>query len=122
MLFLFAMLPVWGPLIPPIEGAVWPVTSKVTFVDQTAVSGGLKARMSFTKLRNCEIVGLSLDKNNVPIEFEPITGYIGSLVTRGTGPQITRFWFIGADSIDGMRLRFIHRCNPLWTTVTVVFP
>lgn len=119
---ILAMLPVWGPLVPPLEGAVWPVTSKVTFVEQKLVAGGFTVRMSYNKLRDCEIIGVSMDRNGVPIEFEPVNGSVDKLTTRGTGPQISREWFIGSDRIDELRLRFIHRCSPFWTTVTIAFP
>lgn len=122
VLFVLAMLPIYGPLLPPLEGAVWPVTSKVSFVNAAPTEGGLTARMSYTKLRDCEIIGVSLDRNGVPIEFEPVAGSLEALTTRGTGPQISRQWFIGADSTDGLRLRFIHRCSPWWMTVTIAFP
>jgi hypothetical protein len=121
MLFL-AMVPIWGPLLPPVEGYLAPVTSKVSFVNAAPTEGGLTARMSYTKLRDCEVIGVSLDRGGVPIEFEPIAGSLEALTTRGTGPQISRQWFIGADSTDGLRLRFIHRCSPWWMTVTIAFP
>lgn len=43
-LLFFAMLPIWGPIVPPLEGAVAPVTSKITFIQQTQVEGGITAR------------------------------------------------------------------------------
>lgn len=122
MLLIAAMLPVWGPLLPPIDGALAPVTSKVTFVGVTRVEGGLTARMSYVKNRECEILGVSMDRGGVPIEFSPVTGSSDRLVTRGTGPQISRVWFIGDDNLEGLRLRFVHRCSPLWITVTVAYP
>ena len=118
----FAMLPIWGPLIPPIEGAIWPVTSKVIFVNQMPAEGGMTARMSYVKYRDCEILGVSLDRAGVPVEFEPVVGSSDNLVTRNTGPQLSRRWFIGDDKVDGLRLRFTHRCSLWWTTVTVAFP
>lgn len=121
-MLVFAMLPVWGPLMPPLEGAVMPVTSKVSFTAVTPVEGGMTVRMNYTKNRNCEIIGVSMDRTGVPIEFDPVSGSTDNLITRGTGPQISRLWFIGNDDMDGLRLRFLHRCHMLWTTVTVVYP
>lgn len=121
MLFL-AMVPIWGPLLPPVEGYLAPVTSKVSFVNAAPTEGGLTARMSYTKLRDCEIIGVSLDRKGVPVEFEPVSGSLDALTTRGTGPQISRQWFIGNEDTEGLRLRFVHRCNPFFTTVTVAFP
>jgi hypothetical protein len=121
LLFL-AMIPVWGPLLPPLEGALAPVTTKVAFIQQTPVEGGLNVRMSYEKLRDCQILGVSMDKNGVPVEFEPVVGSVDALVTRGTGPQISRLWFVGNDNVTDVRLRWIHRCSPLWTVVTVAYP
>jgi hypothetical protein len=121
-MLVFAMIPIWGPLLPPLEGQLLPVTSKVRFVNVVEVEGGLRTRMSYTKLRDCQILGVSMDRNGLPVEFEPVVGSTESLVTRGTGPQISREWFVGASKLDDVRLRWIHRCNPLWTVVTVAFP
>lgn len=121
-LLILAMIPIWGPLMPPLEGTIAPVTSKVTFIEVKAAEGGLTARMSYTKNRDCEIIGVSLDRGGVPIEFAPVNGSVDKLTTRGTGPQISREWFIGSDNTDGLRLRFIHRCHFWWTTVTIAFP
>lgn len=122
LLLTLAMLPVWGPLMPPLEGMIAPVTSKVSFINAAPVEGGFTARMSYTKNRDCEIIGVSMDKNGVPVEFEPVAGSLDALVTRGTGPQISRLWFIGNDDLNGLRLRWTHRCHPLWIVVTVAYP
>jgi hypothetical protein len=122
LLLVVTLMPLYGPLLPPLEGQFLPVTSKVRFVDVIEVDGGLRTRMSYTKLRDCQILGVSMDRNGMPVEFEPVVGSTDSLVTRGTGPQISREWFVGASKLDDVRLRWIHRCNPLWTVVTVAFP
>lgn len=122
VLLVFAMLPIWGPLMPPLEGSLAPVTSKVTFTSQASTEGGMLVRMAYTKNRDCEIIGVSMDRDGVAIEFEPVTGSTDNLVTRGTGPQISRQWFIGDDKVDGLRLRFLHRCHFWWTTVTIAYP
>ena len=121
-LLVLAMVPIWGPLMPPLEGTIWPVTSKIAFVGVRPVEGGFYARMSYTKLRDCEIIGVSMDSRGVPVEFEPVSGSVDTLQTRGTGPQISREWFIGSDSLDDVRLRFVHRCSIAWTTITVAYP
>lgn len=122
ILLIIAMIPVYGPLMPPIDGALWPVTSKVTFIEQRATEGGVIIRMRYVKNRDCELAGLALDRHGVPIEMDPVQNSENRLTTRGTGLQVSREWFIAADSLDDMRLRFIHRCNPLWLTVTVAYP
>lgn len=122
MLLLLMALPIYGPLLGPIEGYLAPVTSKVTFVDVREFEGGTVLRMSYTKLRNCEIVGVSLDRFGAAIRFEPVADSKATLTTRGTGPQISREWFVDAKSLDGLRLRWFHRCSPLYVTETVAYP
>ena len=120
-ILLVAMLPVYGPLVPVIEGEVAPVTSKVEFVDVTPLaSGGFTVRMRFTKYRDCEYLGATLDANGMPVDFAPVAG--GTPETLSTGERLSRPWFVGATSLDGLRLRWSHRCNPFWTTITVVYP
>lgn len=82
----------------------------------------MTARMSYNKNRDCEVIGVSMDRNGVPVEFEPVGGSLDNLITRGTGPQISRLWFIGDDSVEGLRLRLLHRCNPFYITVTIAYP
>lgn len=121
-LLIAILLPLYGPLMPPLEGALLPVTTKVHFINVRPTDGGLIVRMSYVKMRDCQILGVSMDKNDVPIEFEPVVGSVDALATRGTGPQISREWFVGSDDLDGVRLRWIHRCNPFWQVVTVAYP
>ena len=121
-LLILAMVPIWGPLMPPLEGQLLPVTTKVKFINTRPIEGGTILRMSYEKLRDCQILGVSMDKNGVPIEFEPVAGSLDVLTTRGTGPQISREWFAGTDKLDDVRLRWVHRCSWLWTTVTIAFP
>lgn len=122
ILLVFAMVPIWAPIIPPLAGLIAPVTGKVTFIEQTPVEGGMHTRMSYYKNFDCTIEGVSLDRNGVPIIFEPVVGSLKTLTTKGTGPQISQLWFIGDDKIEGLRLRWIHRCNPYFLTVTIAFP
>lgn len=121
LLLLLILMPIYAPLMPTIEGNFSPVTGKVEFVDITPVPGGFVARMQYIKLRNCEYLGASLDKAGTPIEFSPYNGPPPT-GTFPTGPQLSRPWFIGAANLDGLRLRWVHRCNPLWLTVTVAYP
>lgn len=124
VLLIFAMVPIWAPIIPPLAGLIAPVTGKVTFIEQTPVEGGLTTRMSYYKNLDCELLsgGVSVDRDGVPVLFEPVNGSLKTLVTKGTGPQISQLWFLGDSSTEGLRLRWIHRCNPYFLTVTVAYP
>lgn len=123
VLLFIAMLPLYGPMMPDIEGSILPVTSKIEFLSPVVVDGGLAAPMRYTKFRNCEYLGVSADDvmSGEPVDFHPFVGP-PPLGTWATGPHISRAWFIGAPTLAGLRIRFIHRCSPLWLTVTQAFP
>lgn len=123
VMFVFLALPVFGPLMPAIEGGVWPVTGKITFINQTPVQGGIAAQMSYTKDRDCQFLGVSADNlmSGEAVDFHPYLGDI-PVGTWATGSHISRPWFIGAPNTDGLRVRWVHRCSLLWLTVTQAFP
>lgn len=120
LLLLVVAFLVFAPMMPEIDGRIFPVTTKVSFFDVKATEGGLAARMSFVKLRNCEFLGASLDRDGQSIEFAPVSGE--DPLTIAAGERVSRPWFIGSDNVLGLRLRFVHRCSPLYTTVTLVYP
>lgn len=122
-LLMLALLPIYGPLMPGIEGRFLPVTTKIEFLNMTPVQGGIAAQMKYVKTRECEYLGTTADNimSGEPIDFYP---YLGAqpVGTWATGQHISRPWFIGAPSLDGVRIRWLHRCSPLWLTVTQAFP
>lgn len=120
ILMALLMLPIYGPMLPTIEGGLWPVTGKVEFIGVTEVDGGVTARLKYTKYRDCEYLGASLDANGMPVDFEPVAG--GEPITVGTGERLSRPFFIGTKDLAGLRLRWLHRCSPYWLTVTVGYP
>lgn len=122
-LLFIAMLPLYGPIMPGIEGRLLPVTTPISFINVTQVDGGFAAQMKYIKLRDCEYLGASADNvmSGEPVEFHPYTG-VQPLGTWATGQHISRPWFVGALSTDGLRIRWVHRCSPLWLTVTQAFP
>ena len=122
LLLFFALMPLYGPLMPTVEGRFFPVTTKITFVNPRPTDGGTLAQMSYVKSRDCELLGVSADDmmSGQTIEFHAVVGT--SVGTWATGPHISVPWFIGAPSITGLRVRWVHRCNPLWLTVTQAYP
>lgn len=120
LLLFFVLLPIYGPLMPVIEGQFLPVTSKVVFKNVTPVEGGLSVRMQFEKLRDCEFLGVTADRDGISVDFEPING--GLPITLPAGDRLSRPWLLGSTDLEGIRLRFTHRCGPWWITVTVGYP
>lgn len=120
ILLVMGMLPLYGPLMPTIDGSLLPVTSKVQFVDVHPVEGGLSVRLQFKKLRDCEFLGVTADRDGVSVPFDPVAG--GLPITLPTGDRVSRPWLLGTTDLDGIRIRWVHRCNVYYTTVTVGYP
>lgn len=119
-LLVLLMASIFGPLLPVLEGTFFPVTSKVEFVDPQAVQDGLIVRMKFTKYRDCEYLGVAADRDGISVDLEPVAG--GLPITLPTGERLSRPWKIGTTDLKGVRLRWVHRCNPFFTTVTIGYP
>lgn len=119
-LLILVMVIIFWPLMPVLEGWAFPVTGKISFVDVVQTDGGLSARMKFNKFRDCEFLGVSADRDDVPIAMDPIHG--GFPITLPTGQRLSRPWLIGTDSLEGIRVRWVHRCSPYWTTITMGYP
>ena len=120
LLLIVALFPFYGSQFPRFDGWLFPVTGKMTFSDVRPADGGVTVRLSYTKLRDCEYLGASMDHEGVSVDFYPVDG--GVPTTLATGQHVSRPWFIGSPTVDGLHLRFVHRCNPLYTTVSDVYP
>lgn len=121
LLVLVALLPVYGSFMPYVEGNYWPVVSKATIISAVTSGSGVDITYTYTKYRLCELVGYSakvggLDTLLVPIKEPP------GLSTRGLGPEAPRTWHLVAPNLEGTEIWVIDRCNPLWLTVTKVYP
>lgn len=119
-LLLVLGFPFYATTFPRFDGWLFPVTSKVELLDVQPTDGGVTVRLAYTKLRDCEYLGSTMDRDGMPVDFYPVTG--GQPTTLATGRHLSRPWFVGSADISGLHLRFVHRCNPLYLTVTDVYP
>lgn len=120
LLLFFALLPVYAPLMPSLEGAIRPVTSKIDFVDVKPYEDGLSLRMHYFKLQDCVYRSASADKDGVFVSFVPIAG--GEPATYPTGERLSQPWKIGTTNLGDIRIRWVHECHPYWDTVTIGYP
>lgn len=113
----------YSPLMPTLEGMALPVTTKIEIVGGVERGwDGIDFRFAYTKLRNCELLGTDVrGPGGKFVYFYPLPQQ-GAPQTRGLGPQVSNKWHLGADSLEGLQMTFIHRCQPLWVTVTKVWP
>lgn len=117
---------------PALETTYWPVVSKMQIVHmEPAEEGWVKMRVSFTKLRDCEYVGLAWFKGTRPDDFERVAVMLqrdpsdtGS-PTRPLGTQRAGPWRVAVTPEEFKYKSFAqlwHRCHPFWTTVTEFYP
>lgn len=121
LLLLLAFLPAYGPYMVYLEGALFPVTSKIDILSQQIEDDGLTIRFAYTKHRPCELVSASLRRGENEVGFYPVSSS-SAPVTRLPGRQISRLWFVESQSLTGIDMWFVHRCSPLWLTATQVYP
>lgn len=120
-LLILIMFPLFGPVMPTIDGNLFPVTGKIEFVDPVSVNGiHTVVRMQFVKLRDCEYLGVTASRDDQQVDFEPVSE--SKPITVPTGERISREWRLDTTDLAGLSVRFVHRCNPFWTTITVAYP
>lgn len=111
-----------GPWFGEIEGIVAPVTTKVTLENIREADGNTYFTMRFTKLRNCELRGVTIRRNGVSVASGPAPGE-PTPSTVSPGPRQSQMWFaFGGLPVDGLEIIWAHRCTFLWTTITRVYP
>lgn len=138
-LIILAMLPVYGPLMPNIEGKLWPVTTRIEFVDPVTLEplfdtttgaqripltpdpddpASIFVKFNYTKIRGCTYVSTEAKQHGVHVDFE-VTEAPGG--TRIPGRQVSQRWRLHTVDFAELEVYFIHQCNPYWQTYTKVF-
>ncbi len=125
-LFIIAVvfvLAIFGPWIGELEGQLFPVTSKVTISDIQEDGEGTLFRMGFNKLRNCELIGITVKRRGVAVPAGPAPGEIGGNGTLAPGARRSQAWLVpGSTPLDDMEITWSHRCSPFWVTITHAYP
>lgn len=126
LLAVLAFLPVYGPWMAYAEGHFFPVTSKVSIIEERPAQGpdgGINIRFAYHKYRACEIVSTTMKRGEQDVGFTPVNSDANSApTTRLPGQQISRLWHVDANSLEGLEMWFVHRCSLLWLTATQVLP
>lgn len=111
----------WGSifLAKSVEINNFPVVNSVEITEAIPVAGGLSVYLHFTKVRSCEFLGVIWYDNAghvVPVKFATDVG------TRPPSKNEVGPWLVGLDSLEGSTLFAHHRCHPLWTQFTQMYP
>jgi hypothetical protein len=118
---------------PSIETRMFPAVSKLRIL---SMMSGPEPHTSviqaeFTKLRNCEFLGIAWFKITPAGDFERVPVILlrkpgdNSSPNRPLGLQRAGPWQIGVDRDDIYSksfARLTHQCHPLWPTSTEFFP
>ncbi len=116
-------LPIYGPIMPMIDGFILPVTTKISPVHPVVTDdGGLEFKFQYTKLRACEYLGTEARLSGYHVDFGLAPGQLQMGGTRSTGAQISQLWHLDNPTLQGVTIYFLHRCMPLWISQTQVYP
>jgi hypothetical protein len=105
---------------PYLETRFFPVVRDTEIEHAERVEGGVSFFVGFTKVRQCEFLGLAWYVGNVrvPVNFEPSA--VNSPSSRPTGGQYAGPWLVVTQdaSVRGNVAYVYHRCHPLWVTIS----
>jgi hypothetical protein len=117
---------------PAIESRWFPVLSKMQVLELQSLTDQTSAvRAEFTKLRNCEYLGIAWYHGSQQKDFERISMVPirdpddTSSANRPVGTQRAGPWRLTMPADEVLRNSFVqafHRCHPFWTTVTDFYP
>ena len=118
---------------PWAETAFWPVVTKIT-VDkiEPGPGGTTMVWVHFTKMRNCDYVGVAwylgdrkTDFTRITIDANPPGGIPAPTPTRPVGLQSAGPWRVWVAPEFFQSTSFgevFHRCHPFWTTRSLFHP
>lgn len=118
-----ALTPALFSVGPEIETRFFPVVENVQVENVTKVEEGVAFYVSFRKIRQCEFVGVAwyMGPERVGVEFAP--GHNLYPKTRPVGDQYAGPWMVrNIQSLEETRAFSVHRCHPLWETVSPFYP
>lgn len=117
---------------PAIETRFFPAVSKLTITSIETTDDGLaRITAQFTKLRDCEYLGIAWYHGSAAGDFERVPVILmrqegdNSSPNRPTGTQRAGPWIIGmppGEIAGNSFARLSHRCNPFWVTTTDFYP
>lgn len=121
-----ALLPLWGPMMPRIEGRVLPVTSHwgMEPIETQGGREGARFYLRFTKLRDCDLVNYSFIHRETLVRANVEAEYGYTVVTLPAGEEHRTGPFIawGVSDITDYTAVTVHRCHPFWLTISEVYP
>lgn len=117
---------------PAIETKLAPAVSKLRILDLHDNADGLaEISAEFTKLRDCEYIGIAWYRGSPSGGFERVPVILlrregdTSSPNRPVGTQRAGPWIIGmpaADITGNSFAQLTHRCHPFWVTTTEFYP
>jgi hypothetical protein len=106
---------------PHVEGWLWPVTGRAVIESEEPGAGSVTFDVAFEKWRACEFLGLAWydGDRRIAVRFPGRPAGQGGSPSRPVGDQVSAGWRLdGVERLAGTRAVALHRCHPLWITVT----
>ncbi|KIT17285.1 hypothetical protein [Jannaschia aquimarina] len=119
--FSMALTPAVFALGPKVERAFFPVVEGAELLAPERLGPDYRFRLRFRKLRQCEFLGLSWfdGERRLTLEPERVDRSLPDGRTLPTGDrQVGPFRVRERDGLTGTRAFTLHRCHPLWVTIT----
>lgn len=117
------LIPLLWQVGPWLEHRFFPVVEDVEIHDPTVTEDGVSFFVSFEKVRQCEFVGVAWYSGAVRVGVEFAPGHNLYPATRPEGDQFAGPWLVrDVSTLEGTRAAAIHRCHPLWQTVSQFYP
>ncbi len=116
-----ALTPAVFSVGPIVETRLFPVFSQTRVFAETANRAGVEFHLEFRKRRQCEFLGLAwyAGPTRFPVRFEPNATEPPQSLTRPIGFHRDGPWqILGLWSLQETTAFAMHRCHPLWITMT----
>jgi hypothetical protein len=110
------------PWFATFESIVFPIVSKMQFVQSKPVEEGLEVYVQFEKYRSCEFIGITFKQGYDRIRVDFPAEDENQPKSRPKGEWVTGPWVLHTGSLEGIEVVVEHRCHLLWPVFTQLYP
>ena len=113
----------WGSLFAAksVELSAFPVVKDAVITEAVPTSDGssMAVYLTFKKVRSCDfmkVIWYDASGHAAPVRFNDNVG------TRPPSENEVGPWLVGLTTLEGSTLFVQHKCHPLWTQFTKMYP
>ena len=116
-------IPILWPAGAWVEKTFFPVIRNVEITAVHPAQNGIMIELTFDKVRSCEFLGVVWYNGplRVGVERNPNSPRYPKVLAEG--PQAAGPWLIrNVSDLEGTHAITVHRCHPLWETISHFYP